>query len=84
MNIYLVDTVAKVDYDQYDSFVVVADSEEEAKATHPSTLYGEVQSENTDKDDLWTPFKDIRVELIGVADSEYKEKTVICSSFNAG
>lgn len=84
MNIYLVSTVAKIDYDEYDSFVIVANSEEEARATHPGNYCEEVQSEDTDEYDLWTPFKDIRVELVGIANETYDTKEVICSSFNAG
>lgn len=76
MNIYLVSRTDSIGYDEYDAFVVVANTEEEAvsflKTNHdPVKRYGEWSNE-------------VRVELIGPASNDYTEPTEILGSFNAG
>lgn len=66
-------------YDTYDSAVVVAESEEEARKIHPSGY----------KWDDWTGYswcnpEDVKVEFIGNARKDLENKTVVCASFNAG
>jgi len=61
-------------YDTYDSAVVCAESEEEARKIPPDDIsYLE----------MWADFSDVMVEYIGEA-KEGLEKGVIVASFNAG
>ena len=80
-------------WDTYDSAVVCAESEEEAKHTHPST-YSELEwSESSEawtykgrsflSSGDWCDPKFVEVELIGTA-SEHMQKGVVVASFNAG
>lgn len=76
MNIYKISQVYN-GYDTYDSAVVIAETEEAARNTHPS------------KDDTdwflstWNSPENITVELIGMAKS-FSVAGVVCASFNAG
>mgnify|MGYP003463396401 CR=1 FL=1 len=90
MNIYLVARTDRVDYDEFDSFVVIAKTEEEAKNIHPYYKEEEDAKEEAwywknshswvKKDDLYS----LTITLIGKATKEYKVRKVICASFNAG
>jgi hypothetical protein len=97
MNIYKVEQNLNNWYDTYDSFVCIAETEQDARETHPSMFVthnkkGEWYGTYTkggeyivDGDD-WISFGSIdqlTVTLIGVA-SEDQKKGVIISSFNAG
>ena len=82
MNIYFVSQGFHKGYDTYDSMVVIAESEEDAKTIHPrggvwkpTDGYGEYEP--------WSPIEHLEVELIGVA-NEKQKRGVICASFNAG
>ena len=74
MNLWLVSRTDVVYYDEYDSAVVMAKTEEEAISLFPDELsiYG----------------KKLIVELLGKANLATKKKYaadgVVCSSFNAG
>jgi hypothetical protein len=96
MNVYLISTRYK-GYDTYDSAVVLAESEEEARNTHPNGRYqwkgghsGSWSDENAYRgyDDTWAPPEDVRVELIARnVEAEFlesKNNNVVCSSYNAG
>jgi hypothetical protein len=78
LNIYLI-TANSFTYDTFDSAVVIASSEENAKRIHP---YGSI--------DQWggsswvTSPDDVAVQLIGLATKDAVENTVVCNSFNAG
>ncbi len=79
MNIYLLTQDINNNYDTYDSVVVSAESEEEARLMHPSDdsdwgneWCGWVSPDDIDK---------INVKLIGVSSVD---KGVILASFNAG
>jgi len=75
MNIYLLDRTDNVNFDEYDSFVIAANTEEEAlalKRPTPEELWRD-----------WAEDKDIKVELIGTTD-KYDKPTEILGSFNAG
>lgn len=61
-----------VDYDTYDSAVVAAETEEEAKVIQPSRFGSG-----------WCAPEDVAVEYLGEA-KEGTVKGVICASFNAG
>lgn len=99
MNIYLVDRLESIGYDQYDSFVTIAENEDEARQTHPNPEYYKY------KNGFWTfQYKNkkdrepeinnsswinsnridkLKVTLLGTADKKQK-KGVVISSFNAG
>ena len=84
MNIYLLTRKDKYDYDDYDSFVVVAPSIQVAKTIHPaytpqSPLYAVVEEYGS-----WTTEENIDCEYLGVAASNLNKIQVICASFNAG
>lgn len=73
----------------YDSAVVVAESEDEAKRIHPNYMINDdtkvsILADNDKEDLTWTYFENVKVKKIGIADeSQYNEK-VICASYNAG
>jgi len=80
MKLFLLTQDANGGYDTYDSCVVSAESEEDAKKMNPNG------GETTNKDEdygTWTTLKNVDVEYIGEA-KEGSEPEVICSSFNAG
>lgn len=86
MNLYLITRNDGVDYDQYDSAVVAAPDEEDAKALIEQDLYGWT---NTDWKyvekglvEIHTEL-DITIELIGTAIDEMQYGIVV-DSFNAG
>jgi len=94
MNIYLISQRVNNGYDTYDSAVVAAETEEQARMIYPTSERGLGLKcnaewklmEEEDKDYYmfeWCARKDVVVEFIGVA----KEGTpvgCICSSYNAG
>jgi len=72
-------------YDTYDSAVVVATSEDDARTIHPHAYENIVNDKKYWSND-WVEYNDrheIKVEYIGVADSE-QLRGVILASFNAG
>lgn len=77
MNIWLLTKLDKVNYDQYDSCVVVAPSLKEAEAMHPHSEDG---SCNNNPCYVWS--NSVKATFIGI--SFDPTKRVICSSFNAG
>jgi len=98
MKLYLLEQTVNNGYDTYDSCIVCAESEEEAKRIHPSNYYecGEndhwyfVRSDDTKIDEgenpkfsEWCAIKDVQVEYLGEAKKGSK-KGVIIASFNAG
>ena len=78
MYLYLLSQNENNDWDTYDSCIVCAESEDEAKNIKPcSNDWGYRFSS-------WCSSPDkVTVELIGVADSKI-EKGIVLSSFNAG
>lgn len=75
MNIYLVTRKDECDYDEYDEFVVIAVSEEDARLTHPDPMgYCEIH-------DTWTTPDNVTVENLGK--SSETTKRIVISSFNA-
>lgn len=89
MNLYLVQRTDPIGYDEYDSFVCAAESEEQARKMLPfdEELVREETEENIRNLIFWEWTNDlnkIKVEYIGKADEKYKKPTVILSSFNAG
>jgi len=99
MNIYLLSQDINNNYDTYDSVIVIAESEEEARKIHPSEYSTHVENNEwygtyADKSNgtyptgshEWIPYSEINklsVDLIGTA-NENQKKGVVLASFNAG
>lgn len=64
------------DYDTYDSAVVAACGEDEARNIHPGL--------DTFSNTTWSDPSDVHVELIGEAIEGIEPGGVMCASFNAG
>ena len=81
MNLYLISQDENNDYDTYDSAVVCAQNEQEARMIQPN---GTGKEFNTGDFGTWAKYPDqVKVTLIGVADSSIAEGLVL-ASFNAG
>jgi hypothetical protein len=81
MNLYVISQTANDDYDTYDSAVVAAESEDEARMIHPNRI---IDWDGEPKDfDTWTAAKNVKVELIGQAVTGV-EMSIIVASFRAG
>lgn len=74
MKLYLISQNKNTGYDVYDSAIVCAENEEEARTIHPD----QYKSEHT-----WTTPDNVTVKMIGEA-GEHIEKGVVLASFNAG
>ncbi len=85
MNLYLLTQDYINDYDTYDSVVVAAPNEDEAKEMHPS---GGLLSDHDDQWPSWAPDSShVTVTYLGKGESlngEPLTKRVILASFNAG
>jgi hypothetical protein len=71
-------------WDTYDSAVVCAASEEDAKKIHPNEAYKDVPDDDIWKLRQWADIKHVSTELVGTADNGIECGKVICASFNAG
>lgn len=82
MKLWLITTMDDVDWDTYDSLVVAANTEEEAKYIHPGD-YGDVFDKNSPNDWLrgWTTPDRVKVKYIGEAKKGTKIG-VICAIKN--
>jgi hypothetical protein len=74
MNLYLISQNVNTGSDTYDSAVVAALSEDDARAIHPSKYEAQ---------ETWCDKENVTVKLIGTATTGIKAG-VICASFNAG
>lgn len=79
MNIYKISQIKDNNYDTYDSAIVAAKNENDAKHIHPEGYY----DWNGKRDSSWVDIRDVKVELIGEAKKRTK-RGVILASFNAG
>ena len=77
MNLYLIYQNENIDYDIYDSAVVVAESVTDARTIHPNPR-GDYFLEGD-----WTSPKNVHVKLLGKAAPEIC-RGAVCGSFNAG
>jgi len=69
-------------YDTYDSAIVCAKDEFDAKKIHP---WGNLNTQEEDaKYSNWCMVKDVQVVEIGIANDALLLGDVICASFNAG
>lgn len=84
MNLYLISQTVNKGYDTYDSAVVVAESDETAKAIHPDGRKRLPLS----IDDYWHDWVEktdlVTAKLIGIAADGINAGEVVCASFNAG
>lgn len=74
-------------WDTYDSAVVFAETEQDARMTHPNGYQktGDLDwGGNEMSYGSWCDAEDVKVEYLGTTDRVVPNKTVICSSFNAG
>lgn len=95
MNIYLVSRTDNIGYDEYDSIVVAAESEEDARIIDPSDFSGHVDNLRGTYDadgkyischDNWpmrSNVHELEVKKVGVADANVI-RGLILSSYNAG
>lgn len=86
MKLYKISQEANNNYDTYDSAVVAAENEEEARFTDPNDNKWNGKGWGADgklQFSDWTKPDNVKVELIGEA-IEGTKAGVICASFNAG
>jgi len=87
MKLYRIWQDVNNNYDTYDSAVVCAENEEEARKIHPDGTYDYPEDEDLEIMDeeygSWVKKKYVKVEYIGEA-REGLKKGVIVASFNAG
>lgn len=94
-NLYLIISPEEyLDYDTYDSAVVCANSEAEAKCIHPNGDYIFINERFVSKQSKyvepsghfcgWVHPKDVQVTFVGVAAKGMQPGAVVCASFLAG
>ena len=96
MHLYLVTAWdGEIELDEYDSFVVAAESEDAARLVNPNGCDQWIESSNgadwvdvkgksaTTTGHGWPPPMDVRVEFIGVAEDGIEGGSIICASFNS-
>lgn len=92
MNLYRISQESNTGYDTYDSAVVVAETEEQARHIHPDSdcifkegmwRYAESGRESSYAVSVWSNPSQVQVQLIGYAAAGI-DGPVICASFNAG
>ena len=82
MNLYYVEQKLERGYDSYDSMVIAAETEEEARTTHPRGA--PLETERRYYSHSWPTLEQkdhIHVSFLGTTEAP---KGVICASFNAG
>ena len=94
-NLYLIHASEEyLGYDTYDSAVVCANSEQEAKCIHPDGDYVFINEKLISKEcgyachdkyfRGWAHPNDVQVTFVGVAAKGMQPGTVVCASYNAG
>ncbi len=98
MNLYLIKQYENNNYDTFDSAVVVAKSEDQARLIHPSSGLEKIkvfdyENKRYSHQDWWVIKRgteewcqpcDVKIELIGEDCNNKPAGFVVCSSFNAG
>lgn len=82
MNLYHISQSVNTGYDTYSDAVVAAETENEARFTHPSEYKNPWDGE-PEYYDCWCAADKVNVRLIGVA-ADYIKPGIICASFHAG
>ena len=88
MKLYLITQDVNTNYDTFDSAVVVASCEADARLIHPSPCYDSIEGEwciitQIGGNGCWCAAEDVKVKLIGEATGQ-GAGSVICASYNAG
>lgn len=96
MNIYLIFQNVNTGYDTYDSAVVVAEDQEQARRINPGQFhvwsneqdswmfeYSDGRPAKKNEDSTWTRPENVKVQYLGEAANKIKGR-IICASFNAG
>jgi hypothetical protein len=92
MNVYLISQTENYNYDTYDSAVVIAESEEQARLINPEHTERHIEFLDNPLYRDWDAYSfkwatspdNVTVKYIGKVDESYTEPCVICASFNAG
>jgi len=91
LNVYLITRADGWGYEAYDSAVVIAKDEIEARSIHPSGCVRYIEGQWAESDGYvlgfhgWCHHNAVRVKLItAYAGTEFKAGDVICASYNAG
>ena len=89
LKLYKISQAMNTGYDTYDSAVVVAKNEEDARRIHPDGSGAKWdgkkwKSERTTGMRTWCAPEDVKVEFIGIPDERFKAGNVVCASFHAG
>jgi hypothetical protein len=92
MKLYIISRTSSPGFDAYDSAVVAAHNEEEARNMHPNGDVWVGRGYYTDgivdgqwnSIDLWVEPENVVVEYIGEASETIKKPCVVVSSYNAG
>ena len=82
MNLYLIYQIKNDNYDTFDSAIVAAKTNKEARMIHPNG-YGDWNGKKDGHYGSWVSFEDVKAELIGVA-KKGTTKGVVLASYNAG
>lgn len=82
MKLFLISQTVNDGYDTYDSAVVCAESEDDAKSISPN---GGNPTDEIDRwgNVTWCKISDVECEYIGEAKEGF-ERGVVCASFNSG
>ena len=83
MKLWYISQDVNDDYDTYDSAVVAAETEEQARLTHPSGYekdWNGIEKQHSG----WCDAVHVTVRYIGEAAVEGVSAGVVCASFNAG
>lgn len=80
LNLYLISQTETHTHGTYDSAVVAAYNENEAKQIHPTGDNHEFMTKNY----TWVASDKVIVQLLGKANTDIKANNVICASYNAG
>ena len=82
MFLYVISQNVNDVYDTYDSAVVCAENEDEARKIHPDECYNDWDGKCEPFFD-WCAAEDVRVEIIGTAANNLP-KGIVVASYNAG
>ena len=82
MKLYRIWQEVNDNYDTYDSAVVAARDEEDARSINPESIHFDEQRSWMDYGS-WTTPENVKVEFLGEAADNIK-RSIICVSFNAG